>query len=181
MKKKKEENEEEKKEPQGEMPNFRGMFEGAQLTNCTQNFIWGNETVHVHSNGEKQDEEQAAETASSAKKVIIDYVNRLLPLVKDEYQKSYDDLWNGILEIKEVKLLVYDKGKQQDTSFNRNLVAQIVHQISDIIYLPTANATQMAECLEPGKGVDHSVRQKLGETPDKVIKKSIEKYIEEFK
>lgn len=55
-KKKEEENEEEKKEPQGEMPNFRGMFEGAQLTNCTQNFIWGNETVHVHSNGEKEDD-----------------------------------------------------------------------------------------------------------------------------
>ena len=55
-KKKEEENEEEKKEPQGEMPNFRGMFEGAHLTNCTQNFIWGNETVHVHSNGEKEDD-----------------------------------------------------------------------------------------------------------------------------
>lgn len=38
---------------QPEAPNFRGMFEGATLTNCTQNFIWGNKTVHVHSNREK--------------------------------------------------------------------------------------------------------------------------------
>ena len=55
MKKKNKVKEEEKKEPQSEMPNFRGMFEGAQLTNCTQNFIWGNGTVHVHSNNDKED------------------------------------------------------------------------------------------------------------------------------
>lgn len=55
--KKKEEKEEEKKEPQNEMPNFKGMFEGATLTNCTQNFIWGNETVHVHSNNKKEEDD----------------------------------------------------------------------------------------------------------------------------
>ena len=61
MKKKKEgtkeEKKEEKKETQSEMPNFRGMFEGAQLTNCTQNFIWGNETVHVHSDNKKDEDD----------------------------------------------------------------------------------------------------------------------------
>lgn len=46
----------EEKEQKNEMPNFKGLFEGATLTNCTQNFIWGNETVHVHSNGEKEDD-----------------------------------------------------------------------------------------------------------------------------
>lgn len=160
---------------------LNGMFSGATFNDSVVVGVAEAGSTVCYQKLEGKDEEQAAEAASSAKKVIIDYVNRLLPLVKDEYQKSYDDLWNGILEIKEVKLLVYDKGRQQDTSFNRNLVAQIVHQISDLIYLPTANATQMAECLEPGKGVDHSVRQKLGEAPESVIKKSIERYIEGFK
>lgn len=50
------EKEEEKKDPQSEMPNFKGMFEGATLTNCTQNFIWGNETVHVHSDVKQKSE-----------------------------------------------------------------------------------------------------------------------------
>ena len=49
------EKDEENKDHQSEMPNFKGMFEGATLTNCTQNFIWGNETVHVHSNKEKEE------------------------------------------------------------------------------------------------------------------------------
>lgn len=160
---------------------LNGMFSGATFNDSVVVGVAEAGSTVCYQTLKGKDEEEKAQEASSAKKIIIDYVNRLLPLVKEEYQKSYDDLWNGILEIKEVKLLVYKKGRQQETTFNRNLVAQIVHQISDLIYLPTANATQMAECLEPGKGVDHSVRQKLGETPDKVIKKSIEKYIEEFK
>lgn len=40
----------EDKDQQQEMPNFKGMFEGAQMTNCTQNFIWGNKEVHVYGN-----------------------------------------------------------------------------------------------------------------------------------
>ncbi len=42
----------EEKDKQQEMPNFKGMFEGASLTNCTQNFIWGNETVNLYGKGE---------------------------------------------------------------------------------------------------------------------------------
>ena len=43
--------------------------------------------------------------------------------------------------------------------------------------MASANTVQMAECLEPGKGVNHPVRQKLGEVPCKTIKKSVEKYM----
>ena len=41
------------KNQMSETPNFKGMFEGATMTNCTQNFIWGNETVHVYSDGKQ--------------------------------------------------------------------------------------------------------------------------------
>ena len=41
-----------------------------------------------------------------------------------------------------------------------------------------AGLVEMAERLEPGKGGAHSVRQKLGESPDKVIKKSVEEYLD---
>lgn len=61
---------EEKKDPQNEMPNFRGMFEGAQLTNCTQNFIWGNETVHVHSNGEKESDDKSVDKKELNKELL---------------------------------------------------------------------------------------------------------------
>jgi L-rhamnose mutarotase len=110
------------------------------------------------------------------KKAIMEYVGRLRPLVKEQYQEKYDQIWEGILEISQVKAVIYDKGKQQDTTFNRNLLAQIIHQLG-VLYVPTANTVQMAMQLEPEKGADHPVRQKLGEVPEKTIKKAVDEYI----
>lgn len=117
------------------------------------------------------------EETMPAKEAIMEYVGRLKPMVKEEYQENYDDLWLGILNLKEVKLHIYNKGKQQDTCFNRNLVAQIIHQISDRVFVASANNAMMAEHLEPEKGVQHPVRLKLGESPDKPIKASVEAYL----
>ena len=108
---------------------------------------------------------------------IMEYVDRLKPMVREEFINTYDQLWLGILELEEVKLQVYDKGKQQDTVFNRNLVAQIIHQIAAKVYVPTANTVKMAEYLEPERGAQHSVRQKLGESPEKEVKKAIELFM----
>ena len=102
-----------------------------------------------------------------------------LPIVREQYQGMYENMWLGILELKEVKLHVYNKGKQQDTTFNRNFVAQIIHQLGSRIYMPDANAVVMAEHLEPGKGKDHPVRQKLGEMPEKVVIKAVEELIKD--
>ena len=43
--------------------------------------------------------------------------------------------------------------------------------------LPTANTVKMAEYLEPEKGIEHPVRQKLGESPEKPIKKAVDEYM----
>ena len=106
----------------------------------------------------------------------MEYVGRLKPVVREQYRNEYDTIWEGILELTQVRTLIYNKGKQQDTTFNRNLLAQIIHQV-DAIYLPTANTVQMSTYLEPEKGVNHPVRQKLGEVPDKAIKKAVEEYL----
>ena len=99
---------------------------------------------------------------------------------RDSYIDCYDQLWTEILELKEVKMQVYDIGKQQDTKFNRNLVAQIIHQLAATVYLPNANTVKMAQYLEPSKGGDHPVRQKLGESPEKTIKKSVDEYLKKY-
>ena len=125
----------------------------------------------------EEEEEEVDSRYSSAKERIISYVDRLEPMVNKEFRDNYYELWNGILELKEVKESVYDKGKQQGTTFNRNLVAQIIRQIKDKVYVASANTVQMAEYLEPGKGANHPVRQKLGEVPCKMIKKSVEAYM----
>ena len=58
---------------------------------------------------------------------IIEYVGKTLLLVSDEWRNRYMNLWNDILNIPEVDAEVYEKGKQVGTTFNRALVANIIH------------------------------------------------------
>lgn len=111
----------------------------------------------------------------------MEYVGRLKPVVKEQYLDHYDQIWEGILEINQVKAVIYNKGKQQDTTFNRNLLAKIIHQVSWWLYESSANTVIMAEYLEPGKGIDHPVRQKLGESPNKDLKKALEQFVSTIK
>ena len=125
----------------------------------------------------KEKKDVSDTSLQQGREAIMEYVDRLKPLIRQEYQERYDELWMGILELKEVREEVYDKGKQQDTTFNRNLVAQIFHMMAEKICAPTIKVAHMAERLEPDKGVDHPVRKKLAETPKKGIKKSVENYL----
>ena len=154
-----------------------GLFEGGNFNNTQINVING-DGVHISYEAPKAKEEKE-EDDTCAHEAIIEYVKRLKPLVKQELQGSYEGLWLNILELKEVRMQVYNKGKQQDTAFNRNLVAQITHQLGERVFVSEANPTMMSERLEPGKGKAHPVRQQLGEMPDNVIKKAVENLIKD--
>ena len=140
----------------------------------------GTITYNDNRGAEKQEKKDSG-SQSGSKEAIMEYVGRLKPVVREQYRNEYDTIWEGILELTQVRTIIYNKGKQQDTTFNRNLVAQIIHQVSDWLYLPTANTVKMAEYLEPEKGIEHPVRQKLGESPEKDVKKAIEAYVKEKK
>ena len=131
----------------------------------TNNEAKANDTTHMHQH---------------ANDVIMEYVGRLMPVVREEFADKYDTMWQEILANYTVKQVIYNKGKQQDTTFNRNLVAQIIHQISPKVYLSSAKPVVLAEYLEPEKGANHAVRQKLGEAPESVIKKEIDKCLEKY-
>ena len=155
---------------------LRGLFEGGSFPNAQINILTGDGVQISYQSAKK---EEKPEDSHKIKDNIMEYVGRLKPLVKPEYADKYDDLWTEILELEEVKVRVYNKGKQQDTTFNRNFVAQLIHQISPKIYLPEANSVVMAEHLEPARGVNHSVRPRLKEAPEKVVKKSIDNLLKE--
>ena len=118
--------------------------------------------------------ENATRNPQLSKKSILEYVMRLHPLhVREEWREKYQVLWVEILELPAVSDTIYNKGKQQGTTFNRNLVANILHLMAEKKVLAlTANATKMAEMLEGNTNA--SVRAKLGEMPPKEIKESIE-------
>ena len=164
---------EEKKELMAE------LLKGANLEHAQINIILEEGTTISYGNAPTTENNKTNST-QQLNQMILDYVDRLKPVVRDEYQSCYDQLWTDILELKEVKTQVYDSGKQRDTKFNRNLVAQIIHQMADMVYLPTANPVKMAQYLEPSKGSDHPVRQKLGEAPEKQIKKSVDDYLKDY-
>ena len=118
--------------------------------------------------------ENATRNPQLSKKSILEYVMRLHPLhVRQEWREKYQALWEEILELPAVSATIYNKGKQQGTTFNRNLVANILHLMAEKKVLAfTANATKMAEMLEGDTNA--SVRAKLGEMPPKEMKESIE-------
>ena len=142
------------------------------------NFVMDNHGTMTLSANTGEDNQVEPEPTHGAKSNIMEYVSRLKPLVKDDFQKEYDEFWMQILELEEVKQQVYNKGKQQDTTFNRNLVARMIHQIGDRVYIVGINDQQYAEYLEPGRGKNHSVRQQLGLKPEAPIKKAIERFLE---
>jgi hypothetical protein len=108
---------------------------------------------------------------------ILEYVMRLHPdHVREEWRDKYPSLWERILELPSVASKVYNKGKQQGTTFNRSLVGNILHLLAERKVLATANATKLAQVLEGDANA--SVRGKLGEMPEKEIRMAVEEMID---
>ena len=149
--------------------------QGAIVNNGQMNV--GGGTIHVHVQGKEHVVEEQAENATCNpqpdKKSIIDYVMKLHPVyVSQEWQDKYEWLWKQILELPAVADRIHDKGRQQGTTFNRNLVANILHLMAEQKVLAiTANATKMAEVLEGDANA--SVRAKLGEMPSRAIEQAV--------
>ena len=99
-----------------------------------------------------------------------------MPVVAKEYQDEFPKIWLDILEEEAVSSVIYDRGRQKGTVFNRNLVAQISRMmVLDGIIVKDTNDKVMAELLEPEKGKDHSVRCQLALVPDdNRVKKAVE-------
>ena len=107
-----------------------------------------------------------------SKKSILEYVMRLHSLhVREEWKEKYQALWEEIIELPAVSATIYNKGKQQGTTFNRNLVANILHLMAEKKVLTTDNATKLAMTLEGTS--DTSVRAKLGELPPREIELAV--------
>lgn len=144
------------------------------VTGCV--FAMPGATVNQYPNGtaqaassSKNNSAEETQPATRNPQLIIDYVMRLHPShVRQEWQEKYQALWESILKLPTVACKVYDKGRQQGTTFNRNLVANILHLLAERRVLTiNANPTEMAKLLEGDANA--SVRAKLGEMPEKVI------------
>ena len=108
---------------------------------------------------------------------IMQYVLKLKDYVAPHYKGIYEKLWHTILGITEVSAVICEPGTQQKTTFNRRLVANILHMMIEKDVFKDRNATNIAIVLEGDK--DHSVRGNLGTNPeDKLIKLKVETAID---
>lgn len=99
---------------------------------------------------------------------IMQYVLKLKDFVAPQYKAVYENLWRTILDITEVSAVVCEPGTQKKTTFNRRLVANILHMMIEKDVFKDRNVTNIAIALEGNK--EHSVRGNLGTNPeDKVI------------
>ena len=94
---------------------------------------------------------------------ILDYVGNLKPFVSQDWKSRYETTWHNILSLPEVSALIYEPGKQKDTTFNRNLIAHIIYIMCNHGIISETNATTLTVALEGDK--DHPVRAQLRKAP----------------
>lgn len=108
---------------------------------------------------------------------IMQYVLKLKDYVAPQYKAVYERLWRTILALTEVSAIVCEPGTQQNTTFNRRLVANILHMMIEKDVFKDRNATNIAIALEGNK--EHSVRGNSGANPDdKVISLKVKNAID---
>ena len=159
------------------MDKLRGLFEGGNFPNAQINVLTG-DGVHISYESFKKKGQE--ESAGGLRKSVMEYVGRLLPVVATDYRDQFSNIWNEILEQDAVSKVVYNRGSQKGTVFNRNLVAHISHMMlmGGVIVKETSDV-RMAELLEPEKGKNHPVRGALALMPDdKHVKKAVYEVLE---
>ena len=103
---------------------------------------------------------------------IMTYVSRIKQYVANEWKNRYETTWRSVLDIPEVESLVFSPGKQKDTLFNRNLVANIIYIMCNAGFYSDTNATALTIALEGNN--EHSVRQQLAKEPaDRLLVKHV--------
>lgn len=138
-----------------------------------QNYVPNATTVINNNYGDKQKPAASVDKAMEGaekeqrKAEIMNYVAHLKPFVSKEWKNRYETLWHSILAIPEVEAIVYEPGKQKNTTFNRNLIANIIYIMCSERILTTDNAATLAQALEGEK--DHSVRAQLHTEPDEKL------------
>ena len=126
---------------------------------------------------DRREESEEEINRSRIRAEILDYVSRVRPLVRLDKRDRYMQMWEGILELDAVRPFVYKTGKQKRTSFNRKLIANILHHLDTRrMYKDPYKARDLALALE--NDYDMSVRGELGKYPSENVCAEINEYLE---
>lgn len=124
------------------------------------------------------DQSNSHEEKSGKRADIINYVEKTLPFVLFQWKDKYMTLWDDILKLPEVDAVIYNKGRQQKTSFNRKELCHLIcyvgqHAVDGYGIFEKYNATHIANAFNDG--AEKSTRPELGFQPPIPIRKALEK------
>lgn len=146
----------------------------------------GKKTTVMSDGSSTSKDNKAVDKDKEAKREdILEYVGKTLPLVLYQWKDKYMDLWRDILDIPAVDDIIYKKGRQQKTSFNRKEILHIIcylgkHSNGGIgIFEDKYVATDVAQRL--ADGCEKSTRPELGFNTKKTIQVAIEELMKSKK
>ena len=135
-----------------------------------QNYNPNATTVINHNYGERHKAPAAVTPAlpeadlTPLRDEVLHYVMKIQGCVSPQWAERYTTLWHQGLAAPEVEAVIYKPGKQQNTAFDRPLVANIIYIMYKEGVLLDVTASRLAVLLEGDK--DHSVRGRLHDYPD---------------
>lgn len=129
-----------------------------------------------------RDDSPESADRESVRKEILQYVENTLQYVDHPWKDKYMALWADILDLPEVSDVVYDKGRQEGTRFNRREVCHILcylgkHANGGLGIFQKYVASSIAASLRDDK--QSVIRPELGFRPSKEIQHAIDKLMKE--
>ena len=139
-----------------------------------------NNIYHVYGKEVRIPEEDPVIDKATVKKEILKDVSKLLGMVWKEKQPVFIDLWNDIIDLKEVRYDIYSPGKNKDKLYKRSLVAGIIHFIGSdenncLGWFKDYNASEIARTLLGSS--EKSIRGELGSQPPTEVMDAIRKLV----
>lgn len=112
---------------------------------------------------------------------ILAYVGKTIFFVLSPWKDKYMNLWSDILDLPEVNAIIYDKGRQKNTVFNRKEVCHIIHYIGKEAVdgygiFEKYNATHIANRFMDD--MSNAVRPELYYNPSKPIRDAIDNLLQ---
>jgi hypothetical protein len=113
---------------------------------------------------------------------ILQYVGNTLRFVNRAWKDKYMALWADILLLPAVDAIIFDRGLQEGTRFNRKEVAHIICYLGKYAdggygIFERYVAKHIALCFKDGK--ETAIRPELGFRPSKEIQHAIDKLMNE--
>lgn len=129
-----------------------------------------------------QGDNQGPANKESVREEILRYVENTLQYVAFSWRDKYMELWADILDLPEVDAVIYDRGQQEGTRFNRKEVCHILcylgkHADGGMGIFQKYVASHIAASLNDGK--ESTTRPELGFRPSHEIQAAIDKLMKE--